>query len=107
MGIDEQRGPEALILSIYDEYTIAYKDRSALGAERHVERLIAMGNALTSVLVPEGRIAGTWKRVIGKGRVEILASPFEKLRKAQEEAIEAAASSYAAFLQLPMNLRLA
>jgi hypothetical protein len=54
----------ALLLSIYDEYTIAYRDRGALGTERHLERLISMGNALTSVLVLDGIIAGTWKRVL-------------------------------------------
>jgi len=52
-------GPKALLLSIYDEYTIAYRDRGALGAERYIERLISMGNALTSVLVLDGSIAGT------------------------------------------------
>ena len=106
-GMEKPRTPEALLLSIYDEYTIAYKDRSALGPERHIERLISMGNALTSVLVLDGRIAGTWKRVISKARVEILAKPFRRLLKAEKEAIEAAASGYAAFLQLPMSLRLA
>jgi hypothetical protein len=106
-GMETQRSPEALLLSLYDEYTIAYKDRSALGPERHIERFISMGNALTSVLVLDGRIAGTWKRVIGKGRVEITARPFEKPRKAEKAAMEAAAAGYAAFLGLPMSLRFA
>jgi hypothetical protein len=97
----------ALLLSIYDEYTIAYRDRSALGAERPLERLISMGNALTSVLVQDGIITGTWKRVLTKAKVEITVSPFRAPRQAEKEAIRAAASAYGAFLGLPVGLRYA
>jgi hypothetical protein len=103
---DPAAGPEALLLSLYDEYTIGYRDRSAQDAERRIERLISKGNSVNAVLVLDGRIAGTWKRVLAKGRVEILARPFRKLRKAEAEAFERAASRYAAFLQLPVSLRL-
>ena len=97
----------ALLLSIYDEYTIAYRDRSALGAERPLERLIAMGNALTSVVVQDGLITGTWKRVLTKDQVEITVSPFRTPRQTEKEAIRAAASAYGAFLGLPARLRYA
>lgn len=97
----------ALLLSIYDEYTIAYRDRSALGGERLLERLISMGNALTSVLVQDGVITGTWKRVLTKAQVEITVSPFRTPRQAEKDAIRAAASAYGAFLGLPARLRYA
>ncbi len=95
------KAPQALLLSIYDEYTIAYKDRSALGGERYLEKLLAMGNALTSVLILDGKIAGTWKRVIKKGRIEITMNPFRPLRKDEREAIKAAAAGYGEFLEMP------
>jgi DNA glycosylase AlkZ-like len=98
------KAPTALLLSIYDEYTIAYNDRSALGGERYLERLLAMGNALTSVIILKGKIAGTWKRVFKKGRVEITLNPFELLRKDQREALRIAATSYGQFLQMPSTL---
>ncbi len=94
------KAPAVLLLSIYDEYTIAYKDRSALGGERYAEKLLAMGNALTSVLILDGKIAGTWKRVIKKGRVEIMTNPFRPLRKEEHEAIKAAAVGYGEFLKM-------
>ncbi len=104
--VDRARKPRALLLSLFDEYTIAYRDRRAQDAERRIERLISMGNTIQSVLALDGRIAGTWKRVIGKTRVEILARPFRKLQSTEVEAVEQAAARYAAFLQLPMSLRL-
>ncbi|OHD26526.1 MAG: hypothetical protein A2064_11360 [Spirochaetes bacterium GWB1_66_5] len=100
-------GGGALLLSIYDEYNIAYRDRGALGPERHLERLISMGNALTSVLILGGIIAGTWKRVLARAGVELAVSPFHTLRKAEKEAIRAAASAYGEFLGLPVTLHYA
>lgn len=47
----------AHLLSIYDEYIVAYRDRSAVSDRRDAERLLSMGNALTAVLVIHGRIA--------------------------------------------------
>ena len=64
-----------------------------------------MGNALTSVLVLDGIIAGTWKRVLARAKVELTVSPFQALRKAEKEAIRAAASAYGEFLGLPVALR--
>jgi len=100
----KSKAPAALLLSIYDEYTIAYKDRSALGGEQYSAKLLAMGNALTSVLILDGKIAGTWKRVIKKGRVEITMYPFRPLRKDEHEAIKAAAAGYGEFLEMPWVL---
>jgi hypothetical protein len=85
------------------EYTIAYKDRSALGGERYLGQLLAMGNALTSVLILEGKIAGTWKRVIKK-KVEILTNPFRQLRKDERAAVRAAAVGLGKFLEMPSAL---
>jgi len=98
------QAPAALLLSIYDEYTIAYKDRSALGGERYAEKLLAMGNALNSVLILDGKIAGTWKRVIKKGMVEITMNPFSPLRKDEHEAVKAAVAGYGEFLEMPSAL---
>jgi hypothetical protein len=49
----------AYLLSIYDEYTIGYRDRSVLGGNRFFEKLVSMGNALTAVMVFDGQIVGT------------------------------------------------
>ena len=68
--------PRALLLSIYDEYTIAYHDRSDISDARDIERMISMGNALTAVIVLNGKVAGTWKRAMKKDSVEIRLNPF-------------------------------
>jgi len=89
---------QAFLLSIYDEYTIAYRDRSALSEKRDIERMISRGNALTAVIVLGGRVAGTWKRILKKDTVEITLSPFRKLDKEENRAVMKATERYAEFL---------
>ena len=89
---------QAFLLSIYDEYTIAYKDRSDLSEKRDIERLILMGNALTAVIVLDGKVVGTWKRILKKDTVEINLNPFKKLDEVKLELVKKAAKHYGMFL---------
>lgn len=87
----------AFLLSIYDEYTIAYRDRSDLSSEGYFEKLIRMGNALTAVIVIDGEIAGTWKRKMNKGKAEVSTNLFRKLNKAEQNALKKAEATYLEF----------
>jgi len=98
------RSPSALLLSIYDEYVSSYKDRSAIVSEEHGPRLVGMGNALTSIVVLEGRIAGTWKRRLGPRSVRVEISYFEPVVRTAERAVEAEARRYGEFLGLDVDL---
>jgi antitoxin component YwqK of YwqJK toxin-antitoxin module len=84
-------------LSIYDEYTIAYKDRSDISEKRVIERMISMGNALTAVIILDGKVVGTWKRMLKKNGVEIKLNPFNKLSKDKLELVQKAADRYGKF----------
>lgn len=88
----------AFLLSIYDEYTIAYNDRSGLGGDKVAERLLRMGNALTAVVVLDGKIVGTWKRKIGKKKVEVTLDVFEKVGGGDEKLIDEAVERYRKFV---------
>jgi hypothetical protein len=96
--------PSAFLLSIYDEYTIAYKDRSDLSEARDIERIVSMGNALTAVIVLNGRVAGTWKRTLKKNRIEIRLNPFRRLSKNEHEALESEVARYGKFAGVPTVL---
>ena len=63
--------PTAYLLSIYDETIIGYKDRSAIVNEEDGGKLGTMGNALQNVIVIDGRIVGTWRRMFGKDTLGI------------------------------------
>src|SRR5262249_205073 len=80
--------PTAYLLPVYDEYTVAYKDRSAVLAPEHAKR---SGNGIFSPsIIVDGKIVGTWKRTFKKGEVFIEASPFTPLSKARSRAVAVA-----------------
>jgi hypothetical protein len=93
--------PSAFLLSIYDEYTIAYKDRRDISEARDIERLISMGNALTAVIVINGRFAGTWKRALKRETIEISLNPFRKFGRDEQRAVESEVTRYGKFFNIP------
>ena len=96
--------PQAFLLSLYDEYTIAYKDRSDISEKRAIERMISMGNALTAVIILDGKAVGTWKRFLKENSVEIKLNPFEKLNEDKIELIKEAAEKYGKFLNKNVSI---
>lgn len=95
--------PTVWLLPPYDEYTVAYKDRSAVLDPTH-GRVISGNGIFYPVIVVDGRVAGTWKRVFKKGAVEITLSPFAPLKKKERQAAAHAAERYGAFLGKPILL---
>lgn len=101
-----QASPTAHLLSIYDEFVSGYKDRSAIVSKRNAARLLAMGNALSHIIVVDGQVVGTWKpRVVGDG-VVVAASLFERPSRSEDQAINVAASRYGAFLGMSARVEL-
>ena len=92
--------PTAYLLSIYDEYTIGYRDRSAISAAATGEILAGMGNALQNVIVIDGRIFGTWRRTLGKDTLGIELNPFRALSEEERAAVVAAGEQVAEFFGL-------
>lgn len=64
-----------------------------------------MGNALTSVIVLDGQIIGTWKRTLKAKTVNIETRFFDRPSSAGKEAVAAAARRYGEFLGLRAALR--
>jgi winged helix DNA-binding protein len=92
----------AWLLPAFDEYTVAYKDRSALLGGR----ALPASDVLNPVLLLDGRAAGVWKRTIAGGRVKIVLAPFERLSGRDRDRLDVAAERYAAFLGLPADITL-
>ena len=95
----------AFALPGFDEYLLGYKDRSAVLAAAHAEKVCPGGNGVFApTIVVDGRVVGTWKRSIGKSSVEFAAFAFTTLNKAERRAFNEAAQRYAAFVGLPAAL---
>ncbi len=92
--------PTAYLLSIYDEYTIGYRDRSAISDAAAGEILAGMGNALQNVIVLDGRVVGTWRRTLGKEKLGVELNPFRALSEEERVAVAAAGERLAEFFGL-------
>lgn len=88
---------KAYLLPTYDEYGIAYKDRTAfIDPDDHKK----IGGIFTSSIVINGRIVGSWRRTLTKDSVIIETRALKKFTAAQKNAIKTTANHYGKFLGL-------
>lgn len=88
------------LLPPFDEYLIAYQDRSAMVEARHARRVNGGGGLLNPVVVINGEVRAVWKRTLEREAVRIVVAPFRPLCPAEADAIRAAADRYGRFLGL-------
>jgi hypothetical protein len=93
----------AHLLPPFDEYTVAYKDRSAVLDPAYAKRVNAGGGMLNAIAVVDGRVVGGWKRVLGDGEVEVTVNPFRALTVRERHALDQEATRYARFLGAPAS----
>jgi len=94
------------LLPNFDEYTVGYTDRSAVIDVSDATKFDARGNVLNHVVVLNGRVVGTWKRMVKKDTVIVTPNLFIPLNEAETCAFVAAANRYGAFLGMHVNVTL-
>ena len=90
----------ALLLPAFDEYTVAYRDRTAPAGGRE----LPAGELLNPVMLLDGRAAGLWRARAGARTMRIELGPFGRLAAADRVRLEQAAERYAAFAGLPAEI---
>jgi hypothetical protein len=93
--------PQVRLLPAYDEYTVAYQDRSSIADGK--SRASKMGLLSPAVLV-DGRVVGSWKRVIERNGVRVITALSRKLTADEKAALQAAVGSYGDFLGMEARL---
>jgi hypothetical protein len=97
--------PTAYLLPNYDEYLVAYVDRTAIFDVSSPKQLDSRGNVLFNhTIVIDGQIVGTWKRTFKKDAVVISAEPFAPFSAAENDAFNAAIQRFGEFVGLPVVL---
>lgn len=86
----------AFLMSVFDEYGIAYKDRTDLGGPKITVPIVS------TILVVHGKVVGTWRRTEVKDSVEVALKPaLDTFSKADQDLIKAAVKQYCNFLGKP------
>ena len=91
-------GHVAALLPPWDEYVVAYKERgAALGHLPRDEARVryAVGKPL---IVVDGRVLGTWKRMLAASRVRVSLDLWTRVTGAERRAVHDAAARYTRFL---------
>ena len=92
------------LLPAFDEYLVAYKDRSAAVDVAFNRRVIGINGLFNPGIVIDGRIVGTWKRSLDSKAVAIELHPFRPLLKKELAAVNKAARRYGDFIGLPARV---
>jgi len=90
---------DAFLLPPFDEFLVAYRDRSA-ALDTHYNTLVVPGGngIFNPIIVIGGRVVGTWKRTFKQDSVVMTFSPFTTFSDTQTNAITATAERYGRFV---------
>ncbi len=96
---DHPRKPEADIhlLPAWDEFSVAYKDRSAL-VDPSLGKEIGYG--LGPSIICNGKLVGRWKRTLDRDEVSIQVELMSPLGRKERAGLTAAADRYGSFIGL-------
>jgi hypothetical protein len=92
----------AHLLPVYDEYLVAYKDRSAVVDSRYCKR--GTNVLFGSAFVVNGRVAGTWKSTRSEHETLVTLSAFTSLTGPARREVDDAARRYGRFLGQPVRV---
>lgn len=90
----------------FDEYFIAYKDRSDILDQKYAKQLNQGGGMVNGAIVVEGKMVGGWRRSFDKKNVVVKMQLFEKITFFQEQLLEAQAQQYGKFIGMQVSTSL-
>ena len=102
-GVRRRALPSVSLLPIYDEYLIAYKDRSA-ALDRSRWARTRWPDSLSAAVVVDGIVVGAWRRTFDRNRVIVSVTPLARLTATEASGIEEGARRYAGFLDTELEL---
>jgi hypothetical protein len=89
------KSSEAHFLPAFDEFLVSYKDRSASLEQIHAQHYNPGANGMLSpIIVIDGQVIGTWRRVKKGKTTTILSKPFKKFSPEEKKAIYFSIANY-------------
>ncbi len=100
-------GHVAHLLPNFDEYTVAYRDRTpALQPGRAFDStLFSFGSILSNVVTVDGRVCGAGRQIPNREGVRVQVRPLDRLKPAEAALVEEASHRLGRFLERPVELR--
>jgi hypothetical protein len=95
--------PAARLLPAFDEYYLAYRERSPVLDPGFDARVVSVNGVFRPIVLIDGQVMGVWKALTGRSAVVIRTSLFTDLPDAGRQAVAYEAGRYAAYLGLPAS----
>jgi hypothetical protein len=92
-------GRSVQLLPAFDEYLVGYQNRDDVLDPSWVKQINAGGGMLSPVIVMDGQVCGTWKRILKKDRVNVQPNWINPAKASDLDAFERAVWRYAQFLK--------
>lgn len=96
-GLSAPARTQTYLLPAFDEFLIAYKDRSASMPVEHKGKAISVNGIFWPILVENGRVKGLWKRSFKGGHLNVETDFFETEEVTGAKKWESAIGKLAAF----------
>ena len=104
-GSPGKTGGVAHLLPNFDEYTVAYRDRTAVYPDHSFEPAFSsFGSVLSNVVTIGGLVRGAWRRRPWRSGVQVEITLLARAKPAEVEAVEAAGRLMGRFLERPVRL---
>jgi len=95
---------ENFLMPDYDEYGMSYKDRSAIFNNAvYLSQFKGENPIFNRMIILDGKIEGTWKRVIKNNKIVIETVPFKLLSKTRQQGLKKAIKKYCSFVGKEMD----
>lgn len=89
----------SFLMPDYDEYGMGYKDRSAIfNTKVDLSQFKNENPIFNRMIIINGKIEGTWKRIIKNNTVNVETAPFSPLPKTKQQALTKAIKKYCVFV---------
>jgi hypothetical protein len=93
------------VLPGFDEYLLGYKDRTLMLDPGHKQAIIPGGNGVFQpTVVRGGRVIGTWRRSVVRGRTAVTVLPLVPLSARDRAGVEQALTPYGRFTGRPLDV---
>jgi DNA glycosylase AlkZ-like len=86
------------LLPAFDEFVVAYKDRTAAIDSKNIKRMHPGGGTLNPTVVHKDKVVGTWGRTIKGNKMVVHVRLFRNPERHERVSIGNAATSYGSFL---------
>jgi hypothetical protein len=96
--------PAAHLLPTWDEYTVAYRDRTVvLPPDRQLDPASFPYGLLSNIVTVAGRVRGAWRRTATRGLVRLGLKMLETPNETEISAVEEAGTRLGRFLEAPIE----